>query len=659
MKENENKIKVEKNKSAAEVLESYPELKKNAVAIKYNETLKDLNEKLDKTTVVEVITTDSDEALDILRHSASHIMAQAVKDLYPNVQIGIGPATKDGFYYDFDVENPFTPEDLEKIEKRMEEIIKADKPFKHLLLPRKEVLKKFKDMNEMLKVELISEKTADDEEISLYEHDNFVDFCRGPHIPSTGRVPVVKLLSTGGAYWKGDERNKMLQRIYGTAFFKKESLNNYLEYLEEVKKRDHRKLGPQLDLYQIYEEAGSGLIFWHPYGATVRTIVEDFWKNVHTERGYRLIITPHIAHNELWKTSGHWDYYRENMYTIPTERGEYVLKPMNCPFHILIYQSKLRSFRDLPLRYCELGTVYRYERQGVLHGMLRVRGFTQDDAHIFCTPEQVEDEILSCLDIARYFFGVFGFKDYQIELSVRDTNEKEKYMGTDEMWDHAEKALVTALEKFQVDYSKQEGEAVFYGPKIDIKLVDAIGNTWQATTIQFDFNLPERFDINYIGSDSKEHRIIMIHRAMLGSLERFIGTLIEHYGGAFPIWFAPVQVVVIPISEKTHDYANSVMNRLVDAGLRAELDKRSEKMNYKIREAQDNKIPFMFIIGPREADAKSVSVRHRFLGDIGVVNLDDAISLLQNLDKQKIISFEDEWDDFEGSLAEWIKANKY
>lgn len=647
-------IKLKAGQSASEVIASDPGLSKKALAVKFNNQILDTSSKMDHDAEVEIITDESQDAIDILRHSTSHIMAAAVKEVFPEVKVGIGPSTDMGFYYDFEKPEPFLPEDLEIIEKKMKEIIAADKPFIHLFMPKAEALKKFGDMGENLKVELIDEKAGDT--VSLYQSDTFLDFCRGPHIPSTGHIPVFKLLSTAGAYWKGDENNQMLQRIYGTAFFRQEDLDKHLEFLEEVKKRDHRKLGPQLDIYHIYEEAGSGLIFWHPNGAILRTLIEDFWKKVHIERGYQPVISPHIADSKLWQTSGHWDYYRENMYTIPLEKSDYVLKPMNCPFHILMFNSKRRSFRELPVRYSELGTVYRYERQGVLHGMLRVRGFTQDDAHIFCTPEQVEDEIYGVLQLADYFFGVFGFKTFKVDLSVRDPLNKPKYLGSDEMWDMAEQALVRALGKIGWDYTRQEGEAVFYGPKIDIKLIDAIGNTWQATTVQFDFNLPDRFDLNYIGSDSGEHRIIMVHRAILGSLERFIGTLIEHFSGAFPIWLSPVQAVVIPISEKNMEYADSVNKIMTSRGIRCEIDGRSEKMNYKVRDAQEKKIPFMLIVGAKEAETGSVSVRYRSLGDLGVAPSQIVADIINHLNKDRTISFEEEWNGHAGSLEDWLKA---
>lgn len=645
-------LKIKSGKSALDTLSANPDLNKNALAIKINNQLADLSFKIEKDSEVELITADSPDAIELLRHSTSHIMASAVKDIFPDVKVGIGPATDNGFYYDFEKTEPFNPDDLVKIENKMKELIAANEPFDHIFLPKAEAIKKFKDMGEDLKVELIEEKAGD--VVSLYQSGKFLDFCRGPHLASTGQVPVFKLLSTAAAYWKGDENNQTLQRIYGTAFFRQEDLEKHLEFLEEVKKRDHRKLGPQLDIYHIYEEAGSGLIFWHPNGAILRTLIEDFWKKVHLERDYQPVISPHIADNKLWQTSGHWDYYRENMYVIPLEKADYVLKPMNCPFHILMFKSRRRSFRELPVRFSELGTVYRYERQGALHGMLRVRGFTQDDAHIFCTPEQVEDEICGVLELANYFFSVFGFKNFKVDLSVRDPLNKTKYLGSDDMWVMAEQALVRALGKIGWDYTRQEGEAVFYGPKIDLKLIDAIGNTWQATTVQFDFTLPERFDLNYVGSDSAEHRIIMVHRAILGSMERFIGTLIEHFSGAFPVWLAPIQASVIPISEKNIDYAASVIKTLREKGIRCELDSRNEKMNYKVREAQEKKIPFMFIVGAREAESRTVSIRYRSLGDIGVASIEEALQMIEILDRNKILSFEDEWSSHSGTINEWL-----
>ncbi len=568
-----------------------------AIAIKVNGDFVDLAllDALAPESAIELVTGQSKEGKEIYRHSTSHIMAHAVKELFPEVKFAIGPATEEGFYYDFDRAEHFAPEDLEKIEKRMKEIIKQNKPFIRKEIARDEATRLFREMDEPYKVELLED--ISDDTVSLYEEGGFVDLCRGPHLPRTGRVKAFKLLSIAGAYWRGSEKNKMLQRIYGTAFDTKEELKSYLDYLEEVKKRDHRKLGKELDLFSISEEIGPGLILWHPNGAIIRKTIEDFWRDEHLKADYKILFSPHIARLHLWQTSGHWDFYRENMYS-PMEIDEiaYELKPMNCPFHIDIYKSQLRSYRHLPLRYAELGTVYRYERSGTLHGLMRVRGFTQDDAHIFCREDQLEDEIVSILDFTLFILGTFGFASYDIYLSTRP----EKYVGALENWEHATNALKQALEKKGLPYVVDPGEGVFYGPKIDIKIKDSLNRAWQCSTIQVDFNLPERFDTVYRGSDGKEHRPIMVHRALMGSLERFFGVLIEHYAGIFPLWLAPVQVSVLTIAERHDVYARQVHEALKRAGIRSETNTDNEKIGYKIREATMRKVPYLIIIGDKE-----------------------------------------------------------
>lgn len=551
-------------------------------------------------------------------------MAHAVKDLFPETKVAIGPATEDGFYYDFDRPEPFSPEDLLRIEKRMEEIIKKNSPFIRKEILKAEAIELFKQKGEDYKVELLQE-IADDI-VSIYEEDGFVDLCRGPHLPSTGMVKAFKLLSIAGAYWRGDEKNKMLQRIYGTAFDTKDELDAYLNFLEEVKKRDHRRLGKELDLFSISDEIGSGLILWHPNGAIVRKTIEDFWRDEHLKSDYKILYTPHIAKLNLWQKSGHWDFYRENMYLpMEIEGVEYELKPMNCPFHISVYKSSLRSYRDLPIRYAELGTVYRYERSGVLHGLLRVRGFTQDDAHIFCREDQMEKEILNILDLTLFILRTFGFDSYDIYLSTRP----EKFVGTLENWERATNALKQALENKGLTYEIDPGEGVFYGPKIDIKIKDSLGRAWQCSTIQVDFNNPEKFDLIFRGSDGKDHRPIMIHRALMGSLERFFGILIEHYAGLFPLWLSPLQVSVMTIAERHNEYAGEIYKALREAGIRAELRLENEKIGYKIREATIRKIPYLVIIGDKEVSEKRITVRKRSGENIGPFTTDEFIYLIK------------------------------
>jgi threonyl-tRNA synthetase len=605
-------------------------LEQDALAVKIDGIARDLSSPIQRDCAVEIITFDSEDGAEIYHHSTAHLMAQAVQELFPETKVAIGPSIENGFYYDFDRKTPFTPEDLEKIEAKMTELIKADQPYTRKEVPKEEALEYFRQEGEGYKVEILQD-IPDGETISEYQQGSFVDLCRGPHIPSTGKIKAFKLLSIAGAYWRGDEHNQMLQRIYGTSFPSKKALKQHLERLEEAKRRDHRKLGKELDLFSIHqEEAGPGLIYWHPKGAMVRRLIEDFWKDVHLERGYELVTIPHIAHSNLWRTSGHYDFYHENMYTLHIDDEEYVLKPMNCPGHILIYQSTIRSYRDLPIRYAELGTVYRYERSGVLHGMLRVRGFTQDDAHIFCTPEQLFDEIVGVLDLTEYMLTTFGFNDYQIELSVRDPQHPEKYAGSDENWNRAEQALIEALNHKGLSYKRMEGEAVFYGPKIDTKLIDALGRGWQGPTTQFDFNLPGRFDVNYVGEDGKKHHVYMIHRTVLGSMERFTGALIEHYGGAFPLWLAPVQVKVLPIGERHLEYAQHIAAQLRKNRFRVDIDTRDEKIGQKIRVAQLEQVPYMLIIGDKELSSSTVSLRHRRKGDLGSLTIEQLLRQLSD-----------------------------
>jgi threonyl-tRNA synthetase len=578
---------------------------------------------------------EKNNELDALRHSTSHVMAQAVLSIFPEAKLGIGPPIEDGFYYDFDLPRPLTPEDLTAIEARMRESIQEEHPFVRREVSREEALKLFAD--QPYKVELIQEM-VEGEVISTYTHDGFTDLCAGPHVEHTGQIPLdgFKLLSIAGAYWRGDERQPMLQRIYGTVWPSHEDLETYLQRREEIEKRDHRRLGKELDLFSIHPELGGGLILWHPKGGLIRAIAEDFWRQEHLKWGYELIYSPHIGKAWLWETSGHLDFYRENMYSpLDIEGQEYYLKPMNCPFHIMIYKSRRRSYRELPLRWAELGTVYRYERSGVLHGLLRVRGFTQDDAHIFCRPDQIEDEILRCLDLTLHLLRSFGFHEYEVALSVRDPEHREKYIGDDAMWEQAERSLIRALERRGLSYTRMEGEAVFYGPKIDIHIKDVLGRLWQLTTIQFDFNVPERFDMTFVGEDGQEHRPYMVHRALLGSMERFFGILIEHYGGAFPVWLSPVQAVLIPIADRHNEYAWQVQQRLREDGLRVEVDDRSERMSAKIRDAQLQKIPYMLVVGDREAAEGTVALRLRTEEDLGARSVEAFITLAQEAIAQK------------------------
>lgn len=557
---------------------------------------------------------EKEARLERMRHSAAHVMAEAVQSLFPGVKFGIGPAIEDGFYYDFELPRALVPDDLAAIEAKMREIIAANVPFVREEVSKEEALRRFSE--QPYKIELIEE--LPDETVTIYTQGSFVDLCRGPHVEATGEIKAFKLTSIAGAYWKGDEKRPMLQRIYGVAFESATELEDYLARLDEAGKRDHRKLGKELDLFSLHEEAGPGLVHWHPKGALVRQIIEDFWKEEHRKRGYEIVYTPHIAKLNLWKTSGHWDFYRENLYSpMDIEGQEYIIKPMNCLGHILIYKTQLRSYRSLPLRYAELGTVYRYERSGVLHGLARVRGFTQDDAHIFCRPDQLEAETTEVVQLARFMMNTFGFYDYELLLSTRP----EKYAGTIEVWENATAALKNVLERLELNYAIDPGEGVFYGPKIDIKLKDALGRLWQGPTIQVDFNLPQRFDVNYIGEDGLEHQVVMVHRTVLGSMERFMACLVEHYAGAFPVWLAPVQVVIIPIADRHVTYACRVADKLREQGIRVQVDDRSERMNSKIRDAQLQKIPYMCIVGDKEVTAGEVSLRLRSGEDLGSMPL--------------------------------------
>lgn len=589
---------------AVKVLCSSKERKK-IVAVKTAEQVLDVTAVVDHDAQLTPITTTSQEGLELLRHSAAHVMAQAVVELFgDDVKVAIGPATADGFYYDFDRAEPFTPDDFAAIEKRMQEIIGRNQPFVRQTMARGEAIAYFQERHQQYKVELLEELT--DDEVSLYGQGDFVDLCRGPHIPHTGYLRAFKILRLAGAYWRGDEKRPMLQRLYGTAFFEPKALKQYLHQIEEAKKRDHRKLGKELELFTINDQVGPGLTLWLPKGALARRLIEDYWRNEHYENGYELLYTPHIAKRDLWATSGHLDFYVDDMFSAMDVDGvDYQLKPMNCPFHIAIYTSKKRSYRDFPLRWCELGTVYRYERTGALQGLMRVRGFTQDDAHIFVLPAQLEEEIFNIIDLNLHILKTFGFSEYDIYLSTRP----EKYVGSDENWQKATDALKAALDKKGLNYEIDPGEGVFYGPKIDIKIKDVLGRSWQCSTIQVDFNLPERFAISYTGEDGKEHQPIMIHRALMGSLERFFGVLIEHYAGAFPLWMAPVQATVLNITDNQLVYADTVYGQLRKAGVRVSKDVRNEKLNFKIREAQMSKIPYMVIVGDKEMETGQVTVR--------------------------------------------------
>jgi threonyl-tRNA synthetase len=596
-------------------------LAKAAVAAQVNGRTVDLSAKLHEDCQLNILTFDDDEGKKVFWHTSSHIMAQAVKRLFPDAKLAIGPAIDNGFYYDFDVEKPFSPEDLQAIEEEMNRIVKEDLTLERFVLPREQAVEFMKERGELYKVELIGD-IPEGAEISFYKQGDFVDLCSGPHLPSTGMVKAIKLLSVAGAYWRGDEKNKMLQRIYGVSFPKKSQLDEYLQRLEEAKKRDHRKLGKELDLFSLHEE-GPGFPFFHPKGMIIRNILEDFWRKEHYRRGYQEIKTPIILNRDLWIRSGHWDHYRENMYFTKIDGEDYAIKPMNCPGSMILYKRKIHSYRDLPLRVAELGLVHRHELSGVLHGLMRVRCFTQDDAHIFMLPEQIKDEILGVIDLVDYFYSIFGFK-YHVELSTRPENS----MGSDEDWERATNALKEALEAKGLEYKINEGEGAFYGPKIDFHLEDSIGRTWQCGTIQLDFQMPERFDLTYVGPDGEKHRPVMIHRVVFGSIERFIGILIEHFAGAFPTWLAPVQVRILTITDRTNAYAEEVAQKLRDADIRVETDLRNEKIGYKVREAQLEKIPYMLVLGDKEQENGTVAVRARGKGDLGAMSLDEFMDMI-------------------------------
>jgi threonyl-tRNA synthetase len=589
--------------------------------------LVDLATPLTADTRLELVTEKDPEALKVVRHSAAHVLATAVLELYPETKLGHGPVTESGFFYDFYREKPFTPDDLAAIDKKMAEVVARDEKFVREYEPREQALEEFNRDGDFMKTHFVSKFTEPGAQVSFYRNGKFVDFCRGPHVPSTGRVKAVKVTSLAGAYWLGDEKNPQLQRVYGTAFFTQKAMDEHFARLEEAAKRDHRLLGKQLDLFSIQELAGPGLVFWHPKGSIVRKVMEDWMREECLRRGYLLVFTPHVMKRELWKVSGHDGYYAGNMYTpMELDDAEYRLKPMNCPGHILIYKNSPKSYRDLPQRYAELGNVYRYERSGTMHGLLRVRGFTQDDAHIFCMPSQIEDEVVACIDFAEAVLSTFGFKEFKVELSTWDPNDRAKYAGSDENWALAAGGLERALDRKGIAYKTIPGEAAFYGPKIDVKLVDVLGRLWQLSTVQFDFTLPARFELEYVGEDGERHQPVMVHRALFGSVERFFGVLIEHYAGAFPLWLAPVQVGLVPISERHLGYASKVEAELKAAGLRVEVDGRNEKMNAKIRDLANQKTPYILVFGDKEEGAGSVSVRTRGKGDQGSMPLAEFIS---------------------------------
>ncbi|MEW5801585.1 MAG: threonine--tRNA ligase [bacterium] len=605
-------------------------LAQRAIAGKVNGQIVDLDYPLSSDCQVEVLTFDSPQGREIFRHSASHIMAQAVKELFPKAQLAIGPAIEEGFYYDFDLDATLSPEDLIRIEQKMEEIIGRNLPFQRQVVAKDEAIELFRGRNEPYKIELI--EAIPDQTVSLYQQGDFIDLCRGPHILTTGRMRAFKLLSIAGAYWRGDEKNKMLQRIYGTAFDSKKELQDYLDRLEEAKRRDHRRLGKDLDLFSIQEEAGAGFVIYHPHGGILRSLLEEFEKKEHLKRGYQIVYGPQLLKMDLWKKSGHYDNYRQNMYSTEIDGQEYGIKPMNCLSHMLIYRSAIRSYRDLPLRYFELGTVYRHEKSGVLHGLMRVRSFTQDDAHILCTPDMLNDEIQNVLNFVTEIMAIFGF-EYEMELSTRP----EQSIGTDEDWDRATRALELAMQGRGIDYQINEGDGAFYGPKIDVKLRDALGRMWQCATIQCDFTLPERFDLTYIDAQGQRQRPVMLHRVILGSVERFIGVLIEHFAGAFPLWLSPVQVKVMTITERQNEYAENIKKELQKRDIRVETDVRNEKIGLKIREAQLQKIPYMVVIGDKEIAEGKINVRRRDGHQLGTIPLQELIQQLQQEIQEKWI----------------------
>jgi threonyl-tRNA synthetase len=619
-------------KTVKEILSSWNDgALKSAVAAKINGSLVDLSFSVHEDSSIEPVDISSKDGLEVVRHSISHVMAQAVQDIFDGVKVTIGPSIEDGFYYDFDYAETFTPEDLEKIEKRMQKIVSADHPFERRVVSRDEARALFEEKGESYKVELINDLPEEVKEVSLYSQGEFVDLCRGPHIPSTGMIKAFKLLNVAGAYWRGDENKKMLQRIYGTGFATPEEMAEYIALVEEAKKRDHRKLGRELDLFQVNEEAGPGLIIFHPKGALLRTIIEDWEKKEHLKRGYDIVMGPQILKGELWKKSGHFDHYKDNMYFTEVDEQIYGIKPMNCLAHMLIYKSKIRSYRDLPLRYFELGTVHRHEKTGVLHGLMRARQFTQDDAHILCTPDQLNEEIRAIADFVAYAMDIFGF-EYEVELSTRPENS----IGTEEDWNLATTALEQALKDNKMIYDVNEGDGAFYGPKIDFKLKDALGRKWQCATIQCDFTLPERFDLSYVGPDGEKHRPVMLHRVILGAIERFMGVLIEHYAGAFPLWMSPVQAAILTVTDNHIPYGEKVYKELVNAGIRVERDFRNEKLGYKIREGQMQKTPYLLVIGEREVESGTVSPRQRGGKNLGAVDVKEFIDIV----KEKCSNYE-------------------
>jgi len=611
---------------------SAQELKRTPLLVRLNGQMKDFNESLTEDGEVQLVYTEDKNALHVLRHSAAHLLAHAVTELYPGTQIGIGPDIENGFYYDFLKDEPFTPDDLTVIEDKMKELVQQNIPIQKVVLSKKDATKMFKDLGQDLKVELIEEKGG--EEVTSYKQGEFIDFCLGPHVPSSGHIKHFKLLSVSGAYWKGDEKGVQLQRIYGTAFFTKKDLRIYLNLVEEAKKRDHRKLGTALDLFSLNDNLGAGLILWHPKGAAVRRAIEEYWYEEHFHAGYDILNTPHVAKLDVWRTSGHTEYYDALYPPLLSEGIEYQLKPMNCPFHIMVYKSRQRSYRDLPFRWGELGTVYRYERSGVLHGLLRVRGFTQDDAHIFCRADQLEEEIRGVVSLAKKILSTFGFTDLEVFLSTCPKN----FCGAAEDWVNAEAALARALNDIGQDFTIDKGEGVFYGPKIDIKIKDALQRSWQLTTVQLDFNLSERFDLNYIGEDGKNHRPYMVHRALLGSLERFFGILIEHYNGNFPLWLAPVQILTIPIADRHTAYAESLSARFRENNIRSSVDKRREKVGYKIRDAETSKVPLIIIVGDKEVENKTAALRVHLEGDKGEINVNEFLDKVKELIKNRSLS---------------------
>jgi threonyl-tRNA synthetase len=590
-------------------------LQKDTVAVLFGGELRDIHQSISGEGTFRALRDGDDESLWVLRHTASHILALAVQDLFPNVKLAIGPPIENGFYYDFEVEKPFTPEDLARIETRINEILKEDNAISREDWDKARARDYFTRLGQRYKLELIDDIPGDS--VSIYTVGRFVDLCAGPHLDAARRLKHVKVLSTAGAYWRGDSKQPMLQRIYATAFYKKSDLDAYMQQIAEAEKRDHRRLGKALDLFEVKDEAGGGLVFWLPKGAVVREVMEQYLKSEYRKRGYQLVCTPHIAKAELWNTSGHLSYYRENMFMMDVDGTEYVVKPMNCPGHILVYKRRLYSFRELPVRFAEMGTVYRHELSGALHGLLRVRGFTQDDGHLFCTPEQMPAEIDATLDFAMTVLSRFGFDKFNVELSVRDPANPSKYAGLDEEWKMAEDALEAAVKRLGLPYKRMEGEAVFYGPKIDVKVIDAIGRAWQLSTIQFDFNLPRRFDVTYVASGGERKQVFMVHRALFGSIERFMGILTEHYAGAFPTWLAPVQAVVLPVTDEARPYADTVLAALRERGIRAEMDAREEKIGYRIRDAEMQKVPYMAVVGAREAAEGMVAVRAHGRGDLG------------------------------------------